>query len=84
MELDISFFDSEPIKLASRSSQLAMVQAQMVCSALKPASVEVRPITTQGDRILDRPLIEAGGKGLFIKELERSILLVSLMQLFIP
>ena len=32
------------------------------------------PITTQGDRILDRPLIEVGGKGLFIKELERSIL----------
>ena len=32
------------------------------------------PVTTQGDRILDRPLIEAGGKGLFIKELERSIL----------
>jgi len=34
----------------------------------------VRPVTTKGDRILDRPLIEAGGKGLFIKELERSIL----------
>ena len=74
MELDISFFDSEPIKLASRASQLAMVQAKMVCSALQPAAVEVRPVTTQGDRILDRPLIEAGGKGLFIKELERSIL----------
>ena len=74
MVLDISFFDSEPIKLASRASQLAMVQAKMVCSALQPAAVEVRPVTTQGDRILDRPLIEAGGKGLFIKELERSIL----------
>ena len=74
MELDISFFDSEPIKLASRASQLAMVQAKLVCSALQPAAVEVRPVTTQGDRILDRPLIEAGGKGLFIKELERSIL----------
>ena len=54
MELDISFFDSEPIKLASRASQLAMVQAKMVCSALQPAAVEVRPVTTQGDRILDR------------------------------
>jgi hydroxymethylbilane synthase len=74
MELDISFFDGEPIKLASRASQLAMVQATLVCSALQPAAVEVRPVTTQGDRILDRPLIEAGGKGLFIKELERSIL----------
>ena len=74
MEPDISFFDSEPIKLASRASQLAMVQAQMVCSKLHPASVQVRLVTTLGDRILDRPLIEAGGKGLFIKELERSIL----------
>ena len=74
MELDISFFDSEPMKLVSRASQLAMVQAKMVCSALQPAAVEVRPVTTQGDQILDRPLIEAGGKGLFIKELERSIL----------
>ena len=74
MEPDISFFDSEPMKLASRASQLAMVQAEMVCSKLQPASVQVRLVTTLGDRILDRPLIEAGGKGLFIKELERSIL----------
>ena len=74
MKLDLSFFDGEPIKLASRASQLAMVQTQIVCSALQPAEVEVRPVTTQGDRILDRPLFEVGGKGLFIKELERSIL----------
>ena len=74
MESNFSFFDVEPIRLASRGSQLAMVQAEMVCSALKPVAVEVRPFTTQGDRILDRPLIEVGGKGLFIKELERAIL----------
>jgi len=74
MKVDFSFFDAEPLRLASRASQLAMVQAEMVCSALKPALVKVRPVTTQGDRILDRPLVKAGGKGLFIKELERSIL----------
>lgn len=74
MKVDFSFFDAEPLRLASRASQLAMVQAEMVCAALKPAAVTVRPVTTKGDRILDRPLIEAGGKGLFIKELERSIL----------
>jgi len=74
MKVDFSFFDAEPLRLASRASQLAMVQAEMVCAALKPADVTVRPVTTKGDRILDRPLIEAGGKGLFIKELERSIL----------
>jgi len=74
MKVDFSFFDAEPLRLASRASQLAMVQAEMVCAALKPAAVTVRTVTTKGDRILDRPLIEAGGKGLFIKELERSIL----------
>ena len=36
--------------------------------------VTVRPVTTSGDRILDRPLVDAGGKGLFIKELEHSLL----------
>ena len=69
-----SIFDTAPLRLASRASQLAMVQAELVCAALGPVPVMVRPVTTQGDRILDRPLIEAGGKGLFIKELERSIL----------
>ena len=67
-------FDAAPLRLASRASQLALVQAEMVCAALAPTAVTVRPVTTSGDRILDRPLVEAGGKGLFIKELERSLL----------
>ena len=54
------------MRLASRASQLAMAQAEMVCAALAPTAVTVRPVTTSGDRILDSPLIEAGGKGLFI------------------
>ena len=74
MKDDVSFFDTNPVRLASRASQLAMVQAAMVCTALQPAAVTVRPVTSEGDRILDRSLVEAGGKGLFIKELERSIL----------
>ncbi|MGB1329485.1 MAG: hydroxymethylbilane synthase [Candidatus Puniceispirillaceae bacterium] len=74
MKVDVSFFDANPVRLASRASQLAMVQAEIVCTALQPAAVTVRPVTSEGDRILDRPLVEAGGKGLFIKELERSIL----------
>ena len=69
METDLSFFDSSPVRLATRASQLAMVQAEMVCAALRPAAVMVRPVTTQGDRILDRPLVEAGGKGLLSKNL---------------
>ena len=67
-------FDAAPLRLASRASQLALAQAEMVCAALAPTAVTVRPVTTSGDRILDRPLVEAGGKGLFIKELERSLL----------
>ena len=74
MTADVSFFDSAPMRIASRASQLAMVQTEMVCATLQPVATVVRPVTTQGDRILDRPLVEAGGKGLFIKELERSIL----------
>ena len=66
--------DAAPLRLASRASQLAMAQAEMVCAALAPTAVTVRPVTTSGDRILDRPLVEAGGKGLFVKELERSLL----------
>ena len=67
-------FDAAPLRLASRASQLAMAQAEMVCAALAPTAVTVWPVTTSGDRILDRPLVDAGGKGLFIKELERSLL----------
>ncbi len=67
-------FEEAPLQLASRASQLAMAQAKIVCAALAPAPAEVCSITTRGDRILDRSLIDAGGKGLFIKELERSLL----------
>ena len=69
-----TIFDIVPLRLVSRASQLAMVQAETVCAALAPTAVAVRPVTTTGDRILDRPLVDAGGKGLFIKELERSLL----------
>ena len=74
MTYHADIFDIAPLRLASRASQLAMVQAEMVCAALAPTAATVRPVTTSGDRILDRPLVEAGGKGLFIKELERSLL----------
>jgi hydroxymethylbilane synthase len=60
--------------IASRESRLAMVQSEMIAQRLRslfPAtSVEILGMTTRGDQILDRPLAEVGGKGLFIKELE--------------
>ena len=74
MTFKAEIFAVAPLQLVSRASQLAMAQAEMVCTALAPTAVTVCPVTTSGDRILDRPLVEAGGKGLFIKELERSLL----------
>ncbi len=60
--------------IATRESALAMWQARHIQSRLQAlyprASVELLGLTTQGDRIQDRPLSAIGGKGLFIKELE--------------
>ncbi|MDR1995248.1 hydroxymethylbilane synthase [Azonexus sp.] len=62
------------IIIASRESRLAMWQAIHVqgrLAGLNPgAEVTILGMTTKGDQILDRPLAEIGGKGLFIKELE--------------
>ena len=65
------------IVIATRESRLALWQARHVQSRLQAlypaASVELLGMTTRGDRILDRPLSEIGGKGLFIKELETAL-----------
>jgi hydroxymethylbilane synthase len=62
------------IRIATRRSKLALWQAEHVQSLLRSAHpavpVELVPISTQGDRVLDRALAEVGGKGLFVKELE--------------
>jgi hydroxymethylbilane synthase len=62
------------LTIATRESALALWQAEHVqarLSALYPAThVILLGMTTQGDRILDQPLADIGGKGLFIKELE--------------
>jgi len=62
------------LRIATRQSKLALWQAEHVGSLLRAAhaglQVELVKLTTQGDRILDRPLADVGGKGLFIKELE--------------
>jgi hydroxymethylbilane synthase len=66
--------ESRVIRIATRESRLALAQAAMVRDALlqRRPDLEVRLVgmTTRGDRILDRPLAQVGGKGLFIKELE--------------
>jgi hydroxymethylbilane synthase len=63
---------------ATRPSALARWQTQWVIQALKnihrDLECEEKIITTQGDKILDRPLPEIGGKGLFTQELESELL----------
>jgi hydroxymethylbilane synthase len=65
------------LRIATRQSRLALWQAEHVAARLREAhpdiSVVLVPMTTTGDRILDRPLAEVGGKGLFIKELELAL-----------
>ncbi|MGB5292566.1 MAG: hydroxymethylbilane synthase [Lysobacterales bacterium] len=66
------------LRIATRKSALALWQANHVRDLLLQAhpgiEIELVKIVTQGDRILDRPLAEIGGKGLFLKELERAML----------
>jgi len=66
------------LRIATRKSALALWQANHVQDLLKEShpgiEIELVKIVTQGDRILDRPLAEIGGKGLFLKELEHAML----------
>jgi len=62
------------IRIATRKSALALWQAEHVAAELRQLDgvegVELVPLSTRGDEILDRSLQKIGGKGLFIKELE--------------
>lgn len=62
------------LRIATRKSPLALWQAEHVSAALRAAhpglEIELIPLSTRGDEILDRALSRIGGKGLFIKELE--------------
>ena len=66
------------IRIATRKSKLALWQANHVSNLLKELpeieDVELLPLSTKGDQILDQNLQKIGGKGLFIKELEYAIL----------
>jgi hydroxymethylbilane synthase len=65
------------LRIATRKSQLALWQAEHVAALLRRAHpgirVELLPMSTKGDQILDRSLAAIGGKGLFIKELETAL-----------
>jgi hydroxymethylbilane synthase len=64
------------LRLGTRGSKLALVQANMVRDRLTAAGAacEIVILKTSGDRIQDRSLADAGGKGLFVKELEDALL----------
>ena len=67
------------LRIGTRGSPLALVQARLVQGLLAeahgvpPEAIEIRPITTSGDRLTEAPLSEVGGKGLFSKEIEGAL-----------
>lgn len=68
----------ERIVVATRKSALALAQTRAFTARLRATwpelVVDELGLTTTGDRVLDRPLAELGGKGLFVKELEQALL----------
>ena len=66
----------KPIRIGTRASKLAVIQAEMVRSYLRERGIpaELVTMTTTGDRILDRTLDKVGGKGLFVKELDAALM----------
>jgi hydroxymethylbilane synthase len=75
-----SSIESRPFVIGTRGSPLALAQASQVrdrlaaAHALAAERIELEVIRTTGDAIRDRPLAEAGGKGLFTKEIEEALI----------
>ncbi len=73
---------SASVRIGTRGSPLALAQTEQVRARLasawpilnQPGAIEIKVIRTTGDRILDRPLSEVGGKGLFTKEIDDAML----------
>ncbi len=68
------------LRLGTRGSPLALVQARLVATALRdahgwgPELIEIEPIATSGDQLRDRSISEMGGKALWTKELDSALL----------
>ena len=69
---------TQTLRIATRKSLLALWQAEYVKAELEAhhpeLTVELVPMVSRGDKILDTPLAKVGGKGLFVKELETALL----------
>ena len=65
------------IKIGTRKSKLAMIQTEMAAKTLQSQfpdiKIEIVPVSTKGDMILDKPLSMIGGKGIFVSEIERML-----------
>lgn len=70
--------DARPVRIGTRGSALALWQAQHIRDELRiehpDLGVDLEIITTEGDRVQDRPLHEIGGKGLFVRAIEQRLL----------
>src|SRR4051812_261269 len=68
------------LRLGTRGSPLALVQARLVATALRethewgPELIEIEPMATSGDQLRDRPLAEFGGKALWTRELDLALI----------
>ena len=64
------------LRIATRKSELALWQANHVCQQLQQHSLPstLIELSTRGDEILDQPLATIGGKGLFVKNLQRAMM----------
>lgn len=69
---------TQRIRIATRKSRLALWQSEWTARQLRQLhpdiDVELVPLSTRGDEVLDRSLSEIGGKGVFLKELERAVI----------
>ena len=74
--------DSSPLRIGTRGSPLALAQTHEVRDRLVAAdpaleeenAIEVVAVKTTGDQVLDRPLADIGGKGLYTKEIDEALL----------
>ena len=75
-----SFSSDNPLKIGTRGSDLALAQARevrdllMAAHAMEKNAFSITVIKTTGDIVVDRPLSEIGGKGLFTKEIEQALI----------
>src|SRR5579871_6851802 len=71
-----------PVRIGTRGSPLAVVQARQIEARLaaahpvlaQPGAMAIDTIVTSGDRVQDRTLVDIGGKGLFTKEIDTALL----------